>query len=91
MSKVMTFLPLATTTVAAERANSSAASRPLRTFVASVVSPETDQPCFSRNSRDFVQPVQPLRWYIQSIEPGMGSPVVGPVTLTPTRIALGIP
>jgi hypothetical protein len=43
MSKVTTFLPLATTTVDAERANSRAASRPLRILVASTISP-TDQP-----------------------------------------------
>jgi hypothetical protein len=71
MSKTRAFLPRATTTRFAERASSSAASRPLRSFAALTTVPPADQLAASRNARDFSQPVQPLRWYSQSIVPGM--------------------
>src|SRR5262245_45990687 len=77
MSNVSTFLPLATTTVAAVRARASACSRFLRCLLASTVSPPTDQPPCSRNSRDFTQLVQPLRWYKKSIVFAIGDLRVG--------------
>jgi len=71
MSKVNTLLPRAATTEVAALANCRAASRPIFSLLALTTVPVTVQPLCARNSSAFLQLVQPLRWYIQSMVPAM--------------------